>query len=152
MRYTLEDSIDIHRSAADVYAVISDVTRTGEWSQQCHTVEWVGPERGVGARFAGHNRTPTREWTTTSQVTVADPGSRFEWTVGTSGTTWGYRLEPIDDATTRLTEYTAFTGAGEDFFSERFGDDADNQIQIRLTAAATGIGPTLAQIKKIVEA
>ena len=152
MRCTLEDSVVVERSPEDVYALISDVTRTGEWSEQCHACEWDSAARGEGATFTGHNRTPVREWATVSTVTVDEPDSRFEWTIGTSGTRWGYRVEAAGDGSTRLTEYTAFSETGEAFFHERFGEDAENQMTIRLTAAATGIPATLARIKVIAEA
>ena len=151
MRYTLQDSITIARSAASVYAVISDITRTGEWSVQTHLCEWDGPERGVGATFAGHNRTPDREWTTVSRVVVDEPGVEFGWAIVASDVRWGYRLEAVDYTSSILTEYTAFGETAETVFVERFGADAVHQTTIRLTAAATGIPVTLARIKEIVE-
>lgn len=36
MTYELSDSIHIDASPAEIYDLISDVTRTGEWSQQCY--------------------------------------------------------------------------------------------------------------------
>ena len=152
MRYTLEDSVVVERSPEDVYALISDVTRTGEWSEQCHACEWDCSARGAGATFTGHNRTPVREWSTVSTVTVDEPATRFEWTIGTSGTKWGYRVAAAGDGSTRLTEYTAFSDTGEEFFHEKYGDDADDQMRIRLVAAAEGIPATLARIKQIAEA
>lgn len=151
MRYTLEDSITIDRPAADVFAIVTDITRTGEWSPQCYACEWDGPDHSVGATFTGHNRTPQREWTTTSRVVVDEPGLEFGWTIVASDVRWGYRLSSVDDTTTELTEYTAFDAAGEAVFAQRFGDDAAAQIVIRLTAAVDGIPRTLARIKEIAE-
>lgn len=70
----------------------------------------------------------------------------------TSGTRWGYRVEAVGDGSTLLTEYTAFSDTGEVFFREKYGDDADDQMRIRLVAAAEGIPATLARIKVIAEA
>lgn len=152
MRYTVEDSVVIERRVDDVYALVSDVTRTGEWSEQCHACDWDSSARGAGATFTGHNRTPVREWSTVSTVTVDEPGARFEWTVGSGGVRWGYRLEAAGENVTRLTEYTAFPETGEAFFRQKFGDDANTQITIRLSAAAAGIPATLARIKEVAEA
>lgn len=61
-----------------MYELVSDVTRTGEWSPICVGCRWDdggGPH--VGARFTGHNRKPDREWSTTSEVVAAEPGRDF---------------------------------------------------------------------------
>ncbi|MGV9827545.1 MULTISPECIES: SRPBCC family protein [unclassified Gordonia (in: high G+C Gram-positive bacteria)] len=151
MRYTVEDSVVIARPARDVYGIVSDITRTGEWSEQCHTCTWDGVQRGVGATFTGHNRTAVREWSTTSTVTVDDPARQFEWAVSNSETRWGFRIDALDEDTARLVEYTDFGDTGEAFFRTRYGDDAAEQMVIRVTAAMTGIPATLARIKAIAE-
>lgn len=151
MTYELSDDIRIDATPEAVYAVISDVTRTGEWSEQCRRVEWENDARGVGARFTGHNETPEREWTTTSQVAVADPAVEFAWDVVPAEVRWSYRMEREGDGT-RLTHSTTFTEQSERTFAERFGDDARAQAEKRRLAAREGIGATLARIKDIVEA
>ncbi len=137
-----------------LYDLVSDVTRTGEWSPICHRCEWEtppGPEGAqVGAVFVGHNRTPDREWQTRSQVVVAERGREFAWVVGQGYVRWGYLLEPAEGGT-RLTETWDFRPAGQAMFAERYGDDAANQIEIRRAAAYAGIPATLAAIKRIAE-
>ena len=44
----LEISRDIAAPPEAVYAAISDVTRMGEWSEECHTCEW---HDGFGCAF-----------------------------------------------------------------------------------------------------
>lgn len=107
--------ITIDRPPAEVWAAIADVTRMGEWSPECIAGRWVGDATGpaVGARFEGDNvakvagRTVKR-WTTTSEVTVCEPGSAFEF-VAEGYTTWRYRLQPAGTGTlvTESFEYTA---------------------------------------------
>src|SRR5437660_6307658 len=43
-----------------VWDLVADVTRIGEWSQECIRAAWLGePGRTLpGARFTGHNRLP----------------------------------------------------------------------------------------------
>lgn len=106
MTYEMQDSIVVPSTPDEVYALISDVTRTGEWSQQCLRCEWDSEQRGVGARFTGFNRTPEREWQTTSEVIAATPGEHFAWSVGPGRAQWGYRLRPAAGGGTELTEYT----------------------------------------------
>ena len=63
---------------------------------------------------------------------------------------WGYTFEPEDDGT-RLTESWEFLPAGIAGFRERFGAQADAQIDNRRAAAKSGIPATLAAIKKAAE-
>jgi Polyketide cyclase / dehydrase and lipid transport len=55
----VEASIRIDCSPADVYDMIADVTRMGEWSPSCTACFWLeatGPE--IGAWFIGQNMVP----------------------------------------------------------------------------------------------
>lgn len=153
MAYELSDSVTIAASPAQVFAVISDITRTGEWSAQCDYAAWDSDARSVGATFTGHNRTVEREWTTVSEIVATEPGVEFSWRVTPGHTLWGYHLEPVhrrDDATV-LTEYTAFTSEGEEYFQQKYGDDAAVQEARRKDAAIYGITETLQNIKALFE-
>ena len=76
MSKRLEISRDIAAPPELVYAAISDVTRMGEWSEECHACEWHEGFDGpvVGATFDGHNRHGEHEWITQGKVIEADPG------------------------------------------------------------------------------
>lgn len=91
-----------------VYDLISDVTRTGEWSPECRRCKWVdGAESAkVGARFRGWNRSGLVRWSRLVEVVTADPGREFAFRtlpdrLNKDSTTWRYRLVP-DDTGTRL--------------------------------------------------
>lgn len=145
------ESISIAASPEQVYAVVSDVTRTGEWSPICKSCWWdegAGPQ--VGAWFTGRNETPERTWETRSQVVAAAEGREFAWEVNNGWVYWGYTLEPDGDGT-RLTESWKFLPAGLAGFQEIFGDRAEAEIETRRLAAQSGIPATLAAIKAIVE-
>lgn len=50
------ESIRIDATPAEVYTLVSDITRTGEWSDGCERAEWDDrAATGLGARFTGHN-------------------------------------------------------------------------------------------------
>jgi hypothetical protein len=87
-----------------VYAVVSDVTRMGEWSPETYKCEWMGGATGpaVGARFKGSNRRGPLRWSTKPKVVTADPGKEFAFEVG-SDVRWTYRFAP-DGAGTAVTE------------------------------------------------
>ena len=148
---THSESIVINATPEAVYAVVSDVTRTGEWSPICEACWWddgAGPS--VGSWFTGRNVKPDRTWETRSQVTVADPGRAFEWSVGEGYVNWQYSMKPVAGGT-ELTESWEFTPAGQAYFVRRYGDDAPRQIESRREDALSGIPATLAAIKRIVE-
>jgi uncharacterized protein YndB with AHSA1/START domain len=58
----------------------------------------------VGARFKGTNKRGLFRWSTTCEVTKAEPGKAFEWQVD-HGMRWGYTFEPDDSGGTVVTEY-----------------------------------------------
>ena len=147
-----QDSIHVEVSPEDLYDLISDVTRTGEWSPVCASCWWdEDAEVGqVDAWFTGHNETASRTWETRSQVVAADRGREFAWIVGGNLVRWGFRLSPAESGTT-LTETWEFRPEGLALFTERFGDDAATQVADRTHQALDGIPRTLARIKAISE-
>ena len=93
-------TIHIEAPPEKVYAMISDVTRMGEWSPETHTCEWIEGATGpaVGARFKGSNKRGILRWSTKPTVTVADPGKEFAFDVG-QDTRWSYTFAPKDGGT-----------------------------------------------------
>ena len=110
----MRDSVTVQMSAEPeaVWALVSDITRTGEFSPETFEAQWLGDADGpeVGARFRGHvkrnGRGPT--YWTNCEVTACEPGRTFEFRVvgpgDTTVNTWGYRFEARDGGTA-ATEY-----------------------------------------------
>jgi hypothetical protein len=149
------ESVVVARSPADLYAMVSDVTRMGEWSPICKACWWddgAGPV--AGAWFTGRNETPERTWETRSQVEVAEPGVEFAWLVGEGWVRWGYTFRAVGDGPgerTEVTETWDFLPAGRRRFEERYGEQAPAQIAERVAAAHRGIPLTLAALKRAAE-
>lgn len=146
------DSVLVARGPGEMYAMVSDVTRMGEWSPQCKACWWdedAGPQ--VGSWFTGRNETPGRTWETRSRVVAAVPGREFAWEVNDGWVRWGFSFA-AEDGGTRLTESWAFLPTGIAGFHERFGTKADAEIARRSESATTGIPVTLAAIKAAAEA
>jgi uncharacterized protein YndB with AHSA1/START domain len=106
----IERSRGIAASPEVVYAAISDVTRMGEWSDECYACEWRDGFEGpvLGAVFDGHNRSGDHEWTSRCKVIEAEPGRAFAFECSMFGyhySTWGYRIEPCEDGS-RVTEWS----------------------------------------------
>lgn len=110
MAHTQEITRDMAVPAQAVYAAISDVTRMGEWSEECYACEWhEGSDAPrVGATFDGHNRHGEHTWTTQGRIIEADPGRAFAFECSMYDvhfSTWGYRIEPTETGC-RVTEWT----------------------------------------------
>jgi hypothetical protein len=149
---THSDSVLVLVPPEPLYDLVSDVTRTGEWSPICRACWWDEGDPGqVGSWFRGRNETPERTWETRSQVVAATRGEEFAFVVGGSLVRWGYTFEPVAGGT-RLTESWEFLPAGLALFGERYGEDAPRQVEDRTRAAHEGIPATLAAIKRIAEA
>lgn len=146
------DSIVVSVAPEQLYAMVSDVTRTGEWSPECQACWWdEGDGPRLGAHFTGRNEAAGRTWETRSEVVAADPGREFAWEVNGGWVHWSFAFEATDGGT-RLTESWSFLPAGIAGFKEGYGDKADAQIARRSDAALQGIPVTLAAIKKAAEA
>ena len=108
---TGEVSLHMDAPPEKVWALVSDVTRIGEFSPETFEARWTrgstGPE--VGASFKGHvkrNGVGPTYWSH-CQVTTCVPNEVFEFAVGSDDVTlnnWGYRLEPSGSGT-KVTEY-----------------------------------------------
>jgi hypothetical protein len=148
---TYSDSVVVRSSPEALYDLVSDVTRTGEWSPVCTACWWdEGHSAQVGSWFTGRNEVPGRTWESRSRVVVADRGREFAFLVGGKLVRWGYVFDPVDGGT-RVTESWEFLPAGLELFAERFGADAQRQIDDRTRAAHEGIPATLAAIARIAE-
>lgn len=100
----------------EVYDLVSDVTRIGERSPECHSAVWESGEPGaVGAVFRGRNRWGrAARWSRRCEVTEADPGRRFTFrTIPESwdpsrrdSTTWSYDIMPVDRGSRVRHHYT----------------------------------------------
>jgi uncharacterized protein YndB with AHSA1/START domain len=105
-----EAKVTIAATPERLYALITDISRMGEWSPECRRCEWIDGASGaaVGARFRGHNRIANYRWTTTSQVTVADPGREFAFSVmgeDRESTRWRYSFQPRNEGTVVTESY-----------------------------------------------
>src|ERR1700722_10878939 len=105
----MQGSVTVHidAPAERVWALISDVTRIGEFSPETFEAEWLDGADGprTGARFRGHvrrNGVGPVYWTTCT-VLAADSEREFAFAVNGPGgmtvNTWRYRLAPGPDGT-----------------------------------------------------
>jgi len=146
------ESVTVNASAETLYDLVSDITRTGEWSPICTSCWWDDEAAAgqIGAKFTGRNVLPNRTWESRSQVVVAEHGQEFAWEVGDSFVRWGYILTPAETGTL-LSETWHFLPGGIAMFEEQYGNNAPVQIAERTQQAFDSIPVTLAAIKRIAE-
>lgn len=89
----------------EVWEVVCDVTRVGEWSHECVGAAWLGDASSAvpGARFRGRNRSGIFRWGRVCEVIAAGP-YEFVWrTVSTplfpDSTEWRITLQKVDGGT-----------------------------------------------------
>ena len=145
---SLGDEVSVWMDAppAEVWDLVSDVTRIGEFSPETFEARWTrgstGPE--VGAWFKGHvkrNGVGPTYWSL-CRVTRCEVEEVFEFAVGTEDmnvNNWGYRLEPKDGGTLVTLEHrnlerygaaaerhAGMLGGGWPGLLQGFADLADN--------------------------
>jgi uncharacterized protein YndB with AHSA1/START domain len=140
----------IARPPAEVWAMVTDVGRMGEWSPETRTAAWVDGATGpaVDARFRGKNRRGPIRWTTTVQVTECEPGRVFAFVVlvgRREATRWTYRFEPADDGGCEVTE--SYEILWEPWYARLFTPERRRGPQLD-----EGIALTLARLKAAAEA
>lgn len=93
-----------------VWDVLADVTRTGEWSHETVGAEWLDGATTAtpGARFRGRNEKGRTRWSRTCEVVAAEPGRHLQFRTIPSrlyrdSTLWTFELEPVAGGT-RITQ------------------------------------------------
>ncbi len=101
-------SREITASPDQVWAMVSDITRMGEWSPENDGGKWLRNATGPqpGSTFQGSNSNGKRSWKTVAKVVDAEPGRIFSFRVKAAGlkiSEWRYEFEPTT-AGCRVTE------------------------------------------------
>jgi uncharacterized protein YndB with AHSA1/START domain len=153
-----ELAVDVSASPSQVWAVVSDPTRVGEWSHECRTASWCdGDTRAaVGARFRGSNRAGSMRWSRVCTITELEPERllvyRTNGGVPPDSTEWRFRLEPVAAGTRvtqsfRILKFPRLMELATVAFVPRHRDRTDalradlvrlGEVALQLTSAADG--------------
>lgn len=93
---------EVAATSEQVWAVLTDVTRIGEWSHECRTAQWLdGAGRAaVGARFRGANKARFARWSKPCTITELEAPHRLVYRTngGLMGdaTEWTFSLEATE--------------------------------------------------------
>jgi hypothetical protein len=167
----LRSSAEIHISATpkEIYSVISDLPRSGEWSPECQGGEWItGEPATTGAVFQGHNlRHPDvvawapvvrGTWTTHAEVVAAEADRTFRWAMHDSSgrkqdSVWAFEIEPADGGSVLVHHFRmgtptegirGITSEMDGTEKQRFFDEWGDKV-------AGDLAVTLERIKVVVE-
>ncbi|HET9876163.1 MAG TPA: SRPBCC family protein [Mycobacterium sp.] len=162
MRYrdcpTVEVSERIVGDAAEIWAVVTDITLPVRFSAELQKVEWLdGADHAVvGARFRGYNKHPALgEWHTDCRVVEVEEPTRWVWEVeGDAGAsaTWGFEVDPTSDGA--IVRQWGRMGPGRSGLSLAIAARPEKEGRIvarRLTEWEAGMRANLAGIKALIE-
>ena len=97
---------------SEIWAVVSDISRIGEWSHECRSGAWLDDavEAKPGARFVGTNKVGRYTWSRTSEIVTADAPHVLAWRTEPShryrdSTEWRIELEPHERGTRIVQTY-----------------------------------------------
>lgn len=140
----------IDAPAGEVWAVLSDVSRMPEWSDELVTML---PLKSGGLRpnqwYLGINRRKAVFWPTRSVVSALEPESKLAWLTKSSGAEWVYELAP-EASGTRVVHRRPVPG-GLTLLSKLFAPVALGGSVQHADELEASMGRTLERIKAAVE-
>ena len=145
-------SISIAATADKVYRMVSDLTRTGEWSPEATGGKWIGGATGPaeGARFKGTNKHGRKKWSTTVTVLEASAPDRFSFANKLGSKTlavWSYQIRSTGRTSCTVTEtWTDHRGPIIDILGK-----AITGVQDRAGHTKSMINTTLEKLKATAE-
>jgi len=96
-------AVEVDATPEQVWALLADITRAGEWSHENQGGEWLDGATAAapGARFRGRNRNGRQKWSRVCEVLTADAPAVLCWRTVPSriypdSTRWTYELTPVD--------------------------------------------------------
>jgi hypothetical protein len=160
----------VEKAPKAVYAVLSDLPRCHEWSEECVGGEWIHGEPGaVGSVFRGDNHRPEDvvawapvvrgTWSTHAEVVTAEPERRFRWAMRTQSgqaqdSVWGFEITPAPSGSTVVHTFRmgtategiqGITADMSEAEKKRFFAEWGAKLEKDMAA-------TLARLKKVIEA
>ncbi|AOW93272.1 polyketide cyclase [Rhodococcus sp. WMMA185] len=149
MANPLEAKIDIAATPREVWAVVSDLKRMGEWSPQCRRMRVLGGIVQEGTRTLNINRKGFIVWPTTSKVVKFEPNKAIAFRILENRTVWSYELEPNAGGTAVIERReipTDVSRVSQFLVKTVFGGNEDFEVDL-----VNGMNTTLARIKSEAE-
>jgi uncharacterized protein YndB with AHSA1/START domain len=146
-------TVHIDATPEEVYALVSDLPRMGEWSPENTGGTWLkgATAAAPGARFKGTNKNGSKSWSTTATVVEATPGKAFVFDISVGPVKvarWSYRMAAAPGGGCEVTESWEDQRNG---LGKRLGGIASG-VKDRATYTKASIETTLANLKAAAEA
>lgn len=146
----IEESIEINGTPAQVWSVVSDLQRMGEWSPQCKKMFVFGGPVKAGTRTLNINRRGPLVWPTNAKVVAFDPNKEIAWRIVENTTVWTFKLAETEGGVTLTESRTAVGGTTSKISSvlvdKVFGGNDSFEDELKV-----GMRETLGKIKRAVE-
>ncbi|MPY54023.1 SRPBCC family protein [Streptomyces acidicola] len=168
--FELDARIRVSAAPAEIYSVVSDLTRSKEWSPECMGGEWAeGEPSAVGSVFRGENLRGRDvvgwaplvrgTWYTEARVVAAEPGRTFRWMMltharGDQESVWGFDIEDAGEGLCWLVHHFRMgrATAGIHKIVAGLDEDARKRFVAEWTAKlGQDLEDTLARIKDVIE-
>ncbi|MFJ8931443.1 SRPBCC family protein [Streptomyces sp. NPDC102364] len=160
-RYADTPTVEVRRrieaSPERVWELVTDIGLMPRFSAELQSVEWLGEERGVGARFVGRNRHEAfGAWETTSYVVECTAPRVFAWAVSdpeVPSAVWRFTLDALDDGATELAQWVRMGPgrSGLSFAIDRMPEKEQKIVHVRLKEFELGMAATLDALKGLAE-
>ncbi|MGZ4617889.1 MAG: SRPBCC family protein [Frankiaceae bacterium] len=142
---------EIQAPAQQVWELVADVSRMGEWSPENAGAKWLpgvkGPQRG--ARFLGENRNGWRRWWTLGTVIDSEPGRLLSFRVTApvfKVADWSYEVATTPAGCLVTESWTDLRGSAFRVVSERV-----TGVRNRAELNRTNMEDTLDRLKAAAE-
>lgn len=167
--FQVRTEITIAASPYHVYATVSDLPRSGEWSVECRGGRWVeGAPGSVGAIFRGDNERGRETvawapvirgpWQTEAQVLEAVPGKVFRWVILDSArrqqeSVWSFEVEAVAGSTRLIHHYRLgrLTEGLSKIFSGLSESDRERFVEEWNAKLAEDVQATVKRVKRVIE-
>lgn len=101
--FTLEQTIEIDATPAEVWALVSDLPRLAEWSPQVVKTFVRGGDLKLGSNMININRSGWKRWPTQSKVVEYDRDTKVAFRVKENYTIWSFSLADNGQGGTQVT-------------------------------------------------
>jgi uncharacterized protein YndB with AHSA1/START domain len=147
----LSATITIDAAPEKVWALVSDLPRMAEWSDQVVKTKVLGGEVKLGARFVNLNRQGWKYWPTTAKVVRLEQNADLAFRISENRTVWSFQLAGNGDGTTEVThrreEPEGISGLSKGLTKAMLGGQESFRTELQ-----AGMAGTLARIKAAAEA
>lgn len=148
----LSASTEIDAAPAQVWALLADLPRMREWSDQVKKTLVLGGEVKQGARMVNLNGQGWKRWPTTGTVVRFTPHSDLAFRITENKTVWSFQLEPLDGGTRTRVTHRRETPHGISGLSKGLTTVALGGVPRFTEDLRAGMATTLQRVKAAAEA